>query len=83
LNERFAVFNAQSGVWENLGATSFENSHRAHAKVLELTGQATLNDARKIFRSDPKVRLAVQLSNADSVAWLISHLGRQLYTGTP
>lgn len=83
LNELFAIFNTDSGVWEDLGATSFENSDRAHAKVLELSGQTTLNDARKSFKSDPMVRLAVQLGNADSVAWLISHLGRKLYTSTP
>lgn len=32
---------------------------------------------------DASVRLAVQQGNADSVTWLITHLGRQLHTSTP
>jgi hypothetical protein len=51
--------------------------------VFALTGQVTLDAARAEFMSNAKVRLAVQLGNADTVSWLISHMGRQLHTNTP
>lgn len=83
LAELFAVFNSHENIWEDLGDTSYETTDRAMAQVLRLSGQATLSDARALFKRDSTVRLAVQLGNADSVSWLITHLGRQLYTGTP
>lgn len=81
--ELFALYNAEDEIWEDFGKTTFEDSDRPLAQVLKLTGKATLADARSIFKTDDTVRLAVQLGNADSVTWLISHLGRQLHTSTP
>ena len=81
--ELFTVFNGDTGLWEDFGQASNENTDRALAQVLKLTGQTTLSNARGRFMRDSKIRLAVQLGNADSVSWLISHLGRQLHTNTP
>lgn len=49
-------------------------------KLLSLTKTKTLADARKAFRSavSAEARIAVILANADSIAWLISEMGRQL-----
>ncbi|WP_223486853.1 dermonecrotic toxin domain-containing protein [Pseudomonas sp. A-RE-19] len=82
-DELFAVLNEETGLWEDFGRTTYENTDSARALVLKLTGQTTLPDARSRFMNDSKIRLAVQLGNADSVSWLISHLGRQLHTSTP
>lgn len=72
-----------TGVWEDPGSTSYENTDRVKAHILTLTGGENLSGARKIYKRDPLVRLKVQLGNADSVAWLISQMGRQLHTSTP
>lgn len=45
--------------------------------VLTITGSHTLDNARRVFQSDPLKRIKVVLSNADSVALLITQLGRQ------
>jgi hypothetical protein len=81
--ELFTVFNGDTGLWEDFGQSAFGNTDRALAQVLKLTGQTTLSSARSHFMRNSTVRLAVQLGNADSVSWLISHLGRQLHTATP
>ncbi|MDN3221022.1 dermonecrotic toxin domain-containing protein [Pseudomonas nunensis] len=83
LAELFSVYNPEDETWEDFGDTTFEYTDRALDQVLRLTGKNTLAEARTIFRADSTVRLAVQLGNADSVSWLISHLGRQLHTRTP
>ncbi|APC14340.1 hypothetical protein BLL42_00775 [Pseudomonas frederiksbergensis] len=83
LTQLFKSFNPASDEWEDLGSTVYENTVDALKHVLTLTGQQTLQAARATFMSDSNVRLAVQLGNADSVAWLISHLGRQLDISTP
>lgn len=46
--------------------------------ILTVTGGRVLDDARRIFLTDPIKRMDTILSNADSVALLISRLGRQL-----
>ncbi|MGF6127374.1 hypothetical protein QF019_002583 [Pseudomonas frederiksbergensis] len=81
--ELFTLYNGEDRTWEDFGKTTFEYSGRALAHVLKLTGKDTLAGARDIFKNNATVRLAVQLGNADSVSWLISHLGRQLHTTTP
>jgi hypothetical protein len=81
--ELFTLYNGEDRTWEDFGKTTFEYSDRALAHVLKLTGKDTLAGARDIFKNNATVRLAVQLGNADSVSWLISHLGRQLHTTTP
>ena len=83
LPELFAIYDDHAGVWEDFGSTSYENTKGLKKLILKLTGKKTLIDARQTFKTDSLVRLAVQLSNADTVAWLISHLGRQLHTSTP
>ncbi|GID03505.1 dermonecrotic toxin domain-containing protein [Pseudomonas sp. 008] len=83
LNQLFKLENADSGLWEDFGSTTYDNTDRMLEHVLKLTGEQTLDDARKRFMRDSTTRLAVQLSNADSVSWLIGQLGRQLHTSTP
>ena len=61
--------------WEDLGQTG---SAKVRDKVLHLTGARTLDDARQTFMSDPDRRLDIILANADSVTYLITHVGRQL-----
>lgn len=79
----FKVLNPDDGEWEDLGHTSDENTDRIKKHILTLTGQYNLSGARTTFKKDPLIRLGVQLANADSVTWLITHLGRQLHTSTP
>jgi hypothetical protein len=83
LTELFTVYDPDTDVWKDLGSTTQENTDRAKAIILRLTGQKDLSDARQKFMNDSVVRLAVQLGNADTVTWLITHLGRQLHTKTP
>ncbi|WP_415756114.1 hypothetical protein [Pseudomonas sp. LT1P18] len=83
LTQLFMTEDPDTGVWEDPGSTSYENTDRVKAHILTLTGGENLSGARSIFKRDPLVRLKVQLGNADSVAWLISHMGRQLHTSTP
>ena len=79
----FKVLNSDDGEWEDLGDTSAENTDRIKKHILTLTGAENLSGARTTFKKDPLIRLTVQLANADSVTWLITHLGRQLHTSTP
>ncbi|KJZ43193.1 dermonecrotic toxin domain-containing protein [Pseudomonas fluorescens] len=79
----FKVLNPDDGEWEDLGDTSAENTDRIKNLILTLTGADNLSGARTTFKKDPLIRLTVQLANADSVTWLITHLGRQLHTSTP
>jgi hypothetical protein len=72
-----------TGEWEELGSTSLEDTSRLKDFVLTMTGAENLSGARQTFKKDPLIRLKVQLSNADSIAWLIGHLGRQLHVSTP
>ncbi|MFJ2364401.1 dermonecrotic toxin domain-containing protein [Pseudomonas sp. NPDC087697] len=46
--------------------------------ILDITEGQTLDDARRIFRTDPLKRVETILGNADSVALLISKMGRRL-----
>ncbi|KAA0981029.1 dermonecrotic toxin domain-containing protein [Pseudomonas sp. ANT_J28] len=83
LTQLFMTQDPDTGEWEDPGSTSYENTDRVKAHILTVTGGENLSGARKIFKRDPLVRLKVLLGNADSVAWLISHMGRQLHTSTP
>ncbi|MEO4017180.1 dermonecrotic toxin domain-containing protein, partial [Pseudomonas rossensis] len=83
LTQLFMTLDPDTCEWEELGSTSYGNTDRAKAQILTLTGGENLSGARTTFKKDPLVRLKVQLGNADSVAWLISHMGRQLHTSTP
>lgn len=46
-------------------------------RLLAATGTQTLSDARQAFRNDPLKRITIVLNNADSVAYLITLLGRR------
>jgi hypothetical protein len=48
--------------------------------VLRITGQATLDQARRVFLADAQIRSQVILSNADSVTLLVCTLGRQRFS---
>jgi hypothetical protein len=79
----FMIQAPDTGEWEELGSTSLEDTSRLKDFVLTMTGAENLSGARQTFKKDPLIRLKVQLSNADSIAWLIGHLGRQLHVSTP
>jgi len=79
----FMTQDTDTGEWVDPGSTTFENTDRVKAHILALTGADNLAGARDRFKHDSLTRLAVQLGNADSVAWLISHLGRELHVTTP
>ena len=53
----------------------------ARTKVLNVTQTTTLREARVKFTTDPDIRLDVILANADSVACLITNVGRMLDPG--
>lgn len=79
----FMTQDPDTGVWEDPGSTAFVNTVRVKEHILTLTGAENLSGARETFKKDSLTRLAVQLGNADSVAWLISHLGRRLHVDIP
>ncbi|WP_372240670.1 dermonecrotic toxin domain-containing protein [Pseudomonas sp. PB120] len=83
LTQLFMTQDPVTGVWEDLGSTTNEDTVRVKEHILTLTGAENLSGARETFKRDSHKRLAVQLGNADSVAWLLSQLGRQLHTSTP
>ncbi|MCR4538231.1 hypothetical protein NUV89_07480 [Pseudomonas sp. 18.1.10] len=70
----FKTYDSLSKRWEDFGETG---SVRVRDKVLHLTGARTLDEARQTFMSDPDRRLDIILANADSVTYLITHVGRQ------
>ncbi|MDU8372607.1 hypothetical protein, partial [Pseudomonas syringae] len=47
--------------------------------ILHITGKSTLEDARDVFYSDGHKRADIMLKNADSVALLVTLLGRQRF----
>lgn len=75
----FKTWDDFSGSWEDYG-TGTDTQH-IRRKVLGLTGAKNLNDARQVFMSNPDKRIDTILANADSVTFLITHLGRELDTG--
>jgi len=79
----FMVEDPDTGEWQELGNSIHEDTERMKDHVLTLTGAENLSGARHTFKKDPLIRLKVQLGNADSIAWLIGHLGRQLHVSTP
>lgn len=74
----FKTWDDLSQRWKDFGSSG---STKVLDKILHLTGTKTLNDARQIFMSDTERRLDIILANADSVTYLITHLGRQLDPG--
>jgi hypothetical protein len=76
--ELFMTYDPDTGERADMDATA-----PAALRVLSETGAENLSGARTVFKKNALTRLAVQLANADSVAWLICHLGRQLHVTTP
>ncbi|MGE8149958.1 dermonecrotic toxin domain-containing protein [Pseudomonas vancouverensis] len=76
--ELFMDYDSNSGTW-----IEPEIDSPAAKLVLSLTGEDNLSGARTSFKKNPMIRLDVKLANADSVAWLITRLGRQLHSITP
>ena len=74
----FRTWDELSQRWEDLGQSG---SSKVRDRVLHLTGARTLEDARQTFMSDADRRMDIILANADSVTYLITHLGRQLDLG--
>ena len=72
----FKAWDDLSQRWEDLGSTG---STKVRDKVLHLTGATTLHDARVTFMSDADRRMDIILANADSITYLITHLGRALH----
>jgi hypothetical protein len=81
--ELFTVLNSDTGERDDLGNTFEDDTSDAKKRVLALTKADNLSGARTLFKKNPQIRLSVQLANADSVALLITRLGRQLHTSTP
>lgn len=74
----FKTWDDLSQRWEDLGRSGSSN---VRDRVLHLTGARTLDDARQTFMSDVDRRMDIILANADSVTYLVTHLGRQLDPG--
>ncbi|MBA1428935.1 dermonecrotic toxin domain-containing protein [Pseudomonas orientalis] len=75
----FKTWDDISNTWEDYGVLT--TTHYLKRKVLKITGAKTLTEARQIFMSNIDKRIDVILSNADSVTYLITHLGRMLDVG--
>ncbi|WP_150641810.1 dermonecrotic toxin domain-containing protein [Pseudomonas fluorescens] len=74
--ELFQVLDEETGTWVDPGTIADTEHIEYH--ILNLTGGTDLADARRIFYADPLKRIDTLLGNADSVACLITQLGRQL-----
>jgi hypothetical protein len=72
----FKVLDDATDTWVDPGITLDTDHIEDH--ILNLTGGNDLDDARRIFRADSLKRIDTLLGNADSVAYLITQLGRQL-----
>ncbi|MFM9487664.1 dermonecrotic toxin domain-containing protein [Pseudomonas monachiensis] len=77
-DELFARWNSGRQLWVNLD--SIPSTSHIGKKILQLTGSETMAKAREAFFNvrDSKFRTDVILHNADSVAFLICEMGRQL-----
>ncbi|MEX5508972.1 dermonecrotic toxin domain-containing protein [Pseudomonas paralactis] len=75
----FKTWDDVAKTWQDYGF--FKTTHYLKRKVLDVTGARDLAEARQIFMSNTDKRIDVILSNADSVTYLITHLGRLLDEG--
>ena len=75
----FKTWDDYSAQWEDYGP----DTATAHVKqkVLGTTGTKDLRDARDTFMRNTDKRIDTILANADSVTYLITHLGRVLDAG--
>ena len=76
VTDLFKVVDEATDTWVDPGISSATDHIEDH--ILNLTGGTDLADARRIFYADPLKRIDTLLGNADSVAYLITNLGRQL-----
>ncbi len=76
--ELFARWNSGLQSWISLD--SIPDSYHIGKAILRLTGSKTMDEARDAFfdGQDSKLRIDVILHNADSIAFLICEMGRQL-----
>jgi hypothetical protein len=76
--ELFARWNSRLQSWISLD--SIPGSYHIGEAILRLTGSKTMDEARDAFfdGQDSKFRIDVILHNADSIAFLICEMGRQL-----
>lgn len=76
--ELFARWNSGLQTWISLD--SIPDSYHVGKAILRLTGSKTMEKAREAFLNgqDSKIRTDVILHNADSIAFLICQMGRQL-----
>ena len=75
----FKTWDDVTNTWEDYGF--FTTTTYLKRKVLSTTGAKTLAEARQIFMSNVDKRIDVILANADSVSYMITHLGRMLDAG--
>lgn len=77
-HELFARWNSSLNSWVSLD--SIPEQYHIGKEILELTKSKTMEDARNAFldRADPAIRIDTILRNADSIAFLICEMGRQL-----
>lgn len=75
----FKTWDEFSQQWEDFGKSS--SSASLKDKVLSTTSAQTLQDARSVFMSNVDKRIDTILANADSITYLITHLGRALDAG--
>ena len=76
VTDLFKVLDEATDTWVDPGA--IDDTDHIEDHILNLTGGTDLADARRIFHADPLKRIDTLLGNADSVAYLITNLGRQL-----
>ena len=75
----FKTWDDLESKWADFGAETA--TYHVKQKVLNTTGAKDLDNARQIFMNDPDKRIDTILANADSVTYLITHLGRLLDPG--
>jgi hypothetical protein len=67
----------EEGMWRDLRRADGDGKQT----ILRITGKRNLDQARDVFYGDPKKRATIILSNADSVALLVTLLGRERFSG--
>jgi hypothetical protein len=77
LSQLFAE-KSKNGVWVDLD--QLPERANEYKKILSLTKSRNLAEARRAFRSavHDEARVEVMMANADSIALLISEMGREL-----
>ncbi len=76
IGQLFKLPNVGGTQWSDYGATS--ETEYIRDQILHTTGGVDLSNARGIFMTNLARRVDTMLDNADSVALLITNLGRQL-----